>query len=93
MKDIKEQIKLLAKELMFELNDVDIESICDEFHIIEEQLKSISNISITNVQPTNYCIEFESTPLRDDEVVVDDQEPFSNCKLLKDNYVVIKNEK
>ncbi len=93
MKEIKNRIKLLAKELMFELSETDIESICDEFHVIEDQLKSISNISTINVQPTNFCIEFESTPLREDTIVEEDDKPFSNCKLLKDKYVVIKNEK
>lgn len=93
MEDIKRRIQLLAKDLMFELTNEDIDDICSEFHIIEEQLKSLSTISTSGVQPTNYCIEFESTPLRDDEIIENDNKPFSNCKCVKNEYVVIKNEK
>lgn len=93
MKDIKKQIEDLAKDLMFELSNDDIQNILNEFCSIEEQLKSITNISTIGIQPTSYCIEFESTPLREDEIVEVDSNPFSNCKKFNNKYVVINNEK
>ncbi len=94
MKEIKEQIKILSEELLFELSDDDINSICSEFADIQKQLSSISEIAVDDVQPTNFCIAFEATPFREDIINDEhDENPFGNCKLMKDKYVVIKNDK
>ncbi len=94
MEKIKKQIKQLADDLLFDMPEEDINEICNEFQSIEKQLKSINNISVVGVQPTNFSIEFEATPFREDVIREEkDANPFSNCKLVKDQYVVIKNEK
>ena len=94
MKKIKEQIKILSQELLFELSEEDINSICQEFTDIQKQLGSISEIAVDDVQPTNFCIPFEATPFREDVITTThDDQPFANCSLMKDQYVVIKNDK
>lgn len=93
MEKIKKQIKELADELLFEMPEEDINEICAEFQSIEKQLKSIHHISVAGVQPTNFCIEFENDTFRPDVISNTQAQPFSNCKLVKDQYVVIKNEK
>ncbi len=94
MDKIKKQVEQLASDLLFDMSEEDISHICAEFQSIEKQLKTINNISVVGIQPTNFSIEFEATPFREDVIREEsDANPFSNCKLVKDKYVVIKNEK
>lgn len=93
MKSKKEQILLLANDLMFELSNTDTINIENEFNSIQEQLNNISEINTHDIQPTSFCIEFENIELREDVEVTNDQDVLGNCKFYDGKFVVIKDEK
>lgn len=93
MENIKKEIILLANSMMIELNKDDVESIYNEFDQILNTFENLKKIDTKNIEPTDFCIQFQIDDLRDDEIIIEDENPFSNCKLFNDQYVVIKNEK
>ena len=75
----RDRLEILAKKLMFEMNDLEYETLEREFEIILEQMDLIDGIKdIDNVVPMTYPfdLELDDSYLRDDisnnEICFDD---------------------
>ena len=75
----KSELEILAKKLMFEMNDLEYETLEREFEIILKQMDLIDGIKdIDNVVPMTYPfdLELDDSYLRDDisnnEICFDD---------------------
>lgn len=70
----KETLVMLANKLMFTMEDLEYETLLDEFDTILKQMDLIGKIDgIENVEPMSYPFPLEDVVLRED-VVVDELE-------------------
>jgi len=70
----KETLVMLANKLMFTMDDLEYETLLDEFDTILKQMDLIGKIDgIENVEPMSYPFPLEDVVLRED-VVVDELE-------------------
>ena len=65
----KSKFKKLANQLMFDLNDQEIEELQDDFKILMEQIALLDRIDTSNVSEMVYPFEVETTYLREDNVI------------------------
>lgn len=66
----KETLVMLANKLMFTMNDLEYETLLDEFDTILKQMDLIGKIDgIENVEPMSYPFPLEDVVLREDEVI------------------------
>ena len=75
----RDRLEILAKKLMFEMNDLEYETLEREFEIMRKQMELIDGIKdIDNVVPMTYPfdLELDDSYLRDDisnnEICFDD---------------------
>lgn len=65
-----ESLKKFAKNLMFDMEERQYETLLDEFSIILQQMELISNIEgIDSVEPMSFPFEVETTYLREDKAL------------------------
>lgn len=90
----KDKLELYAKNLMFEMNDSEYETLLDEFDIILKQMEFISNINnIEKVSPMTFPfdLELDDSYLREDisdnEICFDDM--MVNVKDYENNMVKV----
>ena len=70
----KETLVMLANKLMFTMDDLEYETLLDEFDTILKQMDLIGKIDgIENAEPMSYPFPLEDVVLRED-VVVDELE-------------------
>ncbi|GHU49411.1 hypothetical protein FACS189459_0860 [Bacilli bacterium] len=88
----KLELKNLAKDLYFDLNDSQLNLLIVEFDDLISKFSNIDVLVIDSVKPTNFCINTSCSLLREDI-----PHNYDNCsELLKntinkrDGYVVIK---
>lgn len=95
MSKIKRKIAELADSLEFMLDDSELEKIELEYINIKKKLDLIKKIDTSLIEPTNFVNEILVDPIMREDVpnMYNVNDVFSNCELLKDGYVVIKNEK
>lgn len=95
MSKIKKELAELANSLEFVLDDSELEKIELEYIHIKKKLDLIKKIDTSKIEPTNFVNEILVDPIMRDDVVniYNVNDVFSNCELLKDGYVVLKNEK
>ncbi len=66
----KETLKLLAKKLMFTMDEAEYDTLLDEFEIILKQMDLIGKIkNIDKVEPLIYSFELENVKMREDTVL------------------------
>lgn len=90
----KDRLEILAKKLMFEMNDDEYETLAKEFEIILKQMDLIDDIEdIDDVEPMTYPFElpFDDSYLREDvfdnEICFDDM--MINVKDYENNEVKV----
>ena len=92
----KEKLKDYAAKLMFDMKDIEYETLQQEFDVILKQMDLIGNIpNIQEVEPMSFPFVTYQATLREDEVeevdVLTVGEVLSNCKhQLKDQVKVPK---
>lgn len=65
-----ESLKKFAKNLMFDMEEAQYETLLDEFSIILQQMELISNIDgIDSTSPMSFPYKVETTYLREDNVL------------------------
>lgn len=65
-----ESLKKFAKNLMFDMEERQYETLLDEFSIILQQMELISNIEgIDSAEPMSFPFKVETTYLREDEAL------------------------
>ena len=63
----KEELRVLARKLMFEMNDEEYNTLQKEFDVILKQMDLISKIdNISDIEPMTYPFELTSVSLRED---------------------------
>ena len=66
----KKTLEMLAKKLMFTMNDEEYETLSDEFETILKQMDLIGKIDgIKDVEPLIYPFPISNVNMREDEVV------------------------
>ena len=66
----KKTLEMLAKKLMFTMNDEEYETLSDEFETILKQMDLIGKIDgIKDVEPLIYPFPIENVNMREDKVV------------------------
>ena len=87
----KEYINVLAKDLMFELSDEEVNDIVDEFDVLSQQLDLLQSIDTTGVEEMIYPFESETSFLREDEVVnvISQEAAISNAFKVKSGHVLV----
>ena len=64
----KEELKKLAKKLMFTMDDAEYDTLSEEFEIILKQMDLIGKIeNIDKVEPLVYPFELDNVCMREDE--------------------------
>ncbi len=73
----KEELKKLAKKLMFNMNEEEYDTLSGEFEIILKQMDFIGKIKgIDKVEPLIYPNKLENAMMRED--IVDDELPLED---------------
>ncbi len=87
----KEDIKVLANNLMFDLNDEEVEDISKEFDKLDKMLAFFDEIDTSNVKEMVYPFEDETSFLREDEVsnVLSQDDALKNAAKVISGHVVV----
>lgn len=87
----KEDIKVLANNLMFDLNDEEVEDISKEFDKLDKMLAFFDEIDTNNVEEMVYPFEDETSFLREDEVsnVLSQDDALKNAAKVISGHVVV----
>lgn len=95
MSKIKKELAELADSLEFSLEDSELEKIELEYIHIKKKLDLIKKIDTSKIEATNFVNDIIVDPIMREDIsnTCNINDVFSNCELLKDGYVVIKNEK
>lgn len=85
----KEYFKKLAHQIMFDLSDEEIDEIQDEFKVLLTQMDLLSEIDTEGVEEMVYPFEFETSFIREDEVVnvLTQEVALSNVSSTKEGHV------
>lgn len=85
----KEQLEMLAEQLMFGLDGLEIETLQKEFKELEELIALLDHIDTENVQEMVYPFEENTTYIREDEVkhTISQQEALLNAKEVNSGHV------
>ena len=89
---MKKQFENLAKNLMIQLTELELERLVNEFPEIEEILKPLEKVDTKEIKAMRYPLENAYSELTKDEVEKEsfNQDVLSNSKKVKDNLVVVK---
>lgn len=81
--------KKLAHQLMFDLNDQEIEALQEDFHVLLEQISILDKVDTEGVEEMVYPFEAETSFLREDEVinVISQEEALRNAKSVMAGHV------
>ena len=87
----KEEIKKLANNLMFDVNDEEISRIQQDFISINKMLEMLDEINTDGVEEMVYPLNTITTYLRDDEPskVISQEEAISNAHKVKQGHIVV----
>ena len=87
----KEYINVLAKDLMFELSEDEVNDIIDEFDVLSQQLELLQSIDTTGIEEMIYPFEEETSFLREDEVVkvISQEDAISNAYKVKSGHILV----
>ncbi len=87
----KEMIKKYANQLMFDLNDTEIEEVVEEFQVLKKQLEKLNDVDTTDVVPMVYPFDVVTTYLREDDVteVISQKEALSLVSKSKNGHFCV----
>lgn len=87
----KEKIKKLAKSIMIDLTDQQIEKLDNDFDIILQQMELVQQINTDLVEPMHFPIETSHFTLREDKVedMLSQSEVLQNSPESQNGYIVI----
>ena len=86
----KEELKKYAKNLEFDMEDSEYETLKEEFNILFKQMDLLGEIEgISNYEPMDYPFALEDSFLREDKVTMNllREDILKNAKDVKDNCV------
>ncbi len=93
MENKKEWINFLTEKAKFKLTPEEIERFEKDLSEFQEQLKTLDNFDLSNVEPMRAPFEVTENELRDDSNVVNNSEIIvENASNSKDNYILLKKE-
>ena len=81
----KEYFRKLAKQIMFDVSDSEIEELQEEFKTLTEQMELLNKINTDDIEEMVYPFEMETTYLREDieEHTICQEEALMNAKRVK----------
>lgn len=85
------EIKDLAKRIMFEVSDEEANKIKKAFEIFDKQVAVLNEIDTENVEEMIYPFDVETTYLREDEVkhLLSKEDALANVSKVKEGHVVV----
>ena len=89
----KEEIKILANKLMFDVSDKEAEDIANDFGMLEKMLSFFDEIDTSGVEEMIYPFEDETSFIREDEVthVISQDDALANVnKKIEGHFVLPK---
>lgn len=80
-----EYFRKLARDIMFDLTDEEVEDLKVEFKALEQQVELLDEIDTTNVEEMVFPYEIITTFIREDEVahVISHEDAMKNVKSVK----------
>ena len=96
MDKIKQEFKQLANDIKIELNDIELDKICQEYDSIINGLELIKKMDLKKVKPTSFVHNIKLNCLNDFNEIIhhdDKDELFKNCKTFNNDLVGIKDER
>ena len=87
----KEEVKVLANNLMFEVDDNEANDIVSDFELLEKMLNFFEEIDTDGVEEMIYPFEDETSYFREDEVtnVLSQKDALSNAAKVISGHVVV----
>ena len=87
----KEEVKVLANNLMFEVDDKEADDIVSDFELLEKMLNFFEEIDTDGVEEMIYPFEDETSYFREDEVtnVLSQKDALSNAAKVISGHVVV----
>lgn len=87
----KEEVKVLANNLMFEVDDNEADDIVSDFELLEKMLNFFEEIDTDGVEEMIYPFEDETSYFREDEVtnVLSQKDALSNAAKVISGHVVV----
>ena len=88
----KEQLKIYANKLMFDMEDKEYETLLKEFDVILKQMDKIGEIEgLNEVEPMTFPFVRDDVSLRSglDSEVVDAETLFSNTNSKENNQIIV----
>ena len=87
----KEQVQVLANDLMFSVNDDEIKDIIQEFDSLDKMIGFFDSIDTSSVEEMIYPIDIETTYLREDieDHRLSQEDALSNVKKVKQGHIVV----
>lgn len=84
-----ENLKKLAKQIMFDISEQEMEELQEDFKILLEQIDLLDKIDTDGVEEMVYPFEMETVFLREDEVsnVIDQQAALANVNSVMAGHV------
>lgn len=84
-----EYFKKLARDLMFDLNDQEVDELKKEFEELRKQIDNLDEINTEGVMEMVYPFEAETTFMREDQIdqVLTQVDALSNVKSVKAGHV------
>lgn len=87
----KEEVKQLAKDIMFDVNEQEVEEIQNDFVFLDEMIDMLDLIDTSNTQEMVYPFDTPVGYFREDEPddVISQNEAMSNVTKSKQGHVVV----
>ena len=87
----KAKVQELANDLMFKVNDDEINDIINEFDSLEKMISFFDSIDTDNVEEMIYPIDIETTYLREDEEsnTISQEDALANVKKTKQGHILV----
>lgn len=91
MESKEEMLKKLGLKTMFNISDVEMPELVDEYDIFMNHVAVLEEIDTEGVEPLAYPYEIETTFLRDDEPIdiISLEDALSNAKSVQENQIKV----
>ena len=91
MESKEEMLKKLGLKTMFNISDVEMPELVDEYDIFMNHVAVLEEIDTEGIEPLAYPYEIETTFLRDDEPIdiISLEDALSNAKSVQENQIKV----
>lgn len=91
MDEIKDMLKTLARNTMFEISDEEMPTLIQEYQIFMSHVKALESIDTENVDPLVFPYEIETTFLREDEVnhMISQEDALKNAPSVQEYHIKV----